>query len=201
MPRTEEVNQAIREERKAEILAVAAHVFAHNGYVGTRISDIADAAGISKGLLYHYFTSKEEVFTALVERAARGVMHLLQAAIARPAPAAEQLHWLIEQEMSGLTEDPHIFMVVLQAMMSDTVPVDARRLAEELVAKTQDLMRQLVVAGQQDGQIMAGDAHQIATMLGIWLQGLAVGAAMRPLASSLPPAESLVRLFIPLDHR
>lgn len=201
MPRTEAMNQAIREERKAEIMAVAAQVFAHNGYVGTRIGDIAEAASISKGLLYHYFTSKEEVFTALVERAARGITHLLQATIDLPGPAAKQLHWLIEQEIAGLTDDPHIFMVVLQAMISDAVPVNARHLAEELVAQTQGLMRQLVVAGQLEGQIIPGDAQQIAALLGTWLQGLAVGAAMRPLVPSLPRAESLVQLFIPAEHR
>ncbi|MCL6627892.1 MAG: TetR/AcrR family transcriptional regulator, partial [Alicyclobacillus shizuokensis] len=59
MPRTEKVNQQIRDERKEQILAAAAEVFARNGYVGTRIDDIASAAGISKGLIYHYFGGKE----------------------------------------------------------------------------------------------------------------------------------------------
>ncbi len=197
MPRSQEANHAIREERKAEILAAAAVVFAHQGYVGTRISDIADAAKTSKGLLYHYFASKEEVFTALVERASRGVLQLIGRAIDLPVPPVERLRWLIEQELAGLGDDPHIFMVVLQAMMSEAVPASARRAAEELVAGTQKLMRQLVVAGQAEGQIVEGDPLEIATLFGTWLQGLAVGAAMRPLAASLPRAESLVRLFVP----
>ncbi len=197
MPRSQEINQAIREERRADILAAAAVVFAHQGYVGTRISDIADAANMSHGLLYHYFASKEQVFTALVERAARGVMQLLGRAIELPVPPVERLRWLIEQELAGLGDDPHIFMVVLQAMMSEAVPASARQAAQELVAGTEELMRRLVTDGQAEGQIVAGDPREIATLLGTWLQGLAVGVAMRPMADSLPSAESLVRLFLP----
>lgn len=196
MPRSEEANQAIREERKAEILAAAARVFAHQGYVGTHISDIADAAGMSKGLLYHYFAGKEEVFTALVLRAARGVFHLLHTALGLPVAPVERLRWLFEQELAGLGDDPHIFMVVLQAMMSEAVPAKARQAADELAAGTQDLIVQLVVAGQEAGELAAGNPQEIALLVGIWLQGIGVGAAMRPLAATLPSAESIVRLFL-----
>ena len=200
VPRSREANQAIREERRAELLAVAARVFSRQGYVGTRISDIADAAGISKGLLYHYFPGKEQVFIELVELASRGSLHLLRTALGMPASAGERLRWLIQQEMDGLGEDPHIFMVVLQAVMSDAVPAQARRIAEELVTESQALMLDLVVAGQTAGEIVAGDPRDIATLLGTGLSGLAVGAALGPLAWSLPKADGFTRFFLKSGH-
>jgi len=195
MPRTPEANELIREERRAAILATAAHVFAQRGYVGTRISDIADAVGMSKGLIYHYFPSKGQVFAALVDQAARGVVALLQAALARPDAAGGKLRWLVEQEIAGLRDDADIFMVVLQAMMSDAVPREARRSAEALVAETAGLMRELVLEGQARGEVRAGDPDDLAAIVGTWLQGLAVGAAMRPVAGRLPPAASFADLF------
>ncbi len=194
MPRTERVNQAIREERKAAILAAAARVFAQQGYIATRVSDIADTAQISHGLLYHYFSGKDEVFSALVERAAAGVIHLLQAANELPVPPAQRLRWLMEQEAAGLSEDPHIFMVVLQAMMSDAVPAKARSVAKALVATTPDLLRQMVAEGQRAGQVVEGDPEEIGLLIGILLQGIAVGAAIAP--EALPRAESLTQLFL-----
>jgi AcrR family transcriptional regulator len=55
------------DERRLQILETALKVFASNGFKGTSIKDIAEAAGISQGLMYHYFTSKENLLEATVE--------------------------------------------------------------------------------------------------------------------------------------
>lgn len=64
-PRTQQQFAEIREERKAQILEAALHVFAEDGYHNSSVSAIAKKAGISKGLLYNYFHSKEEVLRSL----------------------------------------------------------------------------------------------------------------------------------------
>jgi len=66
-PRTEEQFKEIREKRKAHIRDVALEVFALEGYHGASISKIAKKAGISKGLLYNYFDSKEDVIRDILE--------------------------------------------------------------------------------------------------------------------------------------
>ncbi len=67
-PRSEEQFQAIRESRKEQILETALELFAEDGYHLSSISRIADKAGISKGLLYNYFESKEDVLKALMHK-------------------------------------------------------------------------------------------------------------------------------------
>jgi len=61
MPRTEEQFEKIRVQKKALIMETALELFATHGYYPTSISMIAKKAGISKGLLYNYFGSKEEL--------------------------------------------------------------------------------------------------------------------------------------------
>ena len=65
-PRTAAQNVLIREERKTQILDAALHVFAEEGYHSASVSKVAERASISKGLMYNYFYSKEEVLRALV---------------------------------------------------------------------------------------------------------------------------------------
>lgn len=65
-PRKKEDNEQIREQRKREILDVSLKLFANLGYESTSISRIAKEAGISKGLIYNYFESKEELLKSLV---------------------------------------------------------------------------------------------------------------------------------------
>ena len=65
-PRTTEQFEAIRQERKSEILDAALHVFAESGYHSSSVSQIAKRAKVSKGLMYNYFESKEEVLRTLM---------------------------------------------------------------------------------------------------------------------------------------
>lgn len=55
-----------KEERPQEITAAALAAFAEKGYAATRVDDVAKRAGISKGLLYLYFKTKEELFKAVI---------------------------------------------------------------------------------------------------------------------------------------
>ena len=65
-PRTAIQNEQIRADSKHKIMDAAFNLIAKNGYEATSIAMIAKNAGVSKGLLYNYFTSKEELVKALV---------------------------------------------------------------------------------------------------------------------------------------
>ncbi len=68
MAMSKEKQQAITETRRTQILDAALELFDLHGYSNTAISDIANKIGISKGLIYHYFSSKEDILFALSER-------------------------------------------------------------------------------------------------------------------------------------
>jgi len=65
MPRTKEQFREIREKTKQNIIDAALKLFAQRGYYGTSIADIAKEAGVSKGLAYNYFKSKNELAEAI----------------------------------------------------------------------------------------------------------------------------------------
>ena len=68
MPRSKEQFEEMRGKTRRVILENALKLFATKGYHGTSINDIAKAAGISKGLAYNYFDSKQELMEALFEQ-------------------------------------------------------------------------------------------------------------------------------------
>jgi AcrR family transcriptional regulator len=55
-----------KEDRPKEITEAAFQAFAENGYAATRVEEVASRAGVSKGLLYLYFKTKEELFKAVI---------------------------------------------------------------------------------------------------------------------------------------
>lgn len=58
--------QRRKQDRPQEITAAALEAFSENGYAGTRVEEVAKRAGVSKGLLYLYFKTKEELFKAVI---------------------------------------------------------------------------------------------------------------------------------------
>lgn len=69
MPRTEEQYEQIRSEKRTLIMDAAIEVFAEKTFQGASVSMIAQKAGISKGLLYNYFESKEELLKEIIKGA------------------------------------------------------------------------------------------------------------------------------------
>lgn len=57
----------LKEERPQQITEAAFAAFAENGFAATRVEDVAQRAGVSKGLLYLYFKTKEELFKAVIK--------------------------------------------------------------------------------------------------------------------------------------
>ena len=55
------------EERRAEMIAAAARLFAEQGFVRTSVAEIVNAVDVAKGLFYYYFTTKDEMVKAVVE--------------------------------------------------------------------------------------------------------------------------------------
>jgi AcrR family transcriptional regulator len=80
-----------RAEREDEMLEAAGHAFAHSGFHDASMDAIAEAAGISKPMLYNYFGSKQGLYVAYVERSGRALLTSMREADSRSAPAPQRL--------------------------------------------------------------------------------------------------------------
>lgn len=79
-----------KDERPHEILKAALEVFTTHGYAATRLDDVAERAGIAKGTIYLYFTSKEELFVEVVRRSILPHFETIEA-IAEESGTAEEI--------------------------------------------------------------------------------------------------------------
>lgn len=84
MPRSAAANQELREASRARILDAALTLFAERGYASTPVDAIVAAAGISPGLLYHYFPGKLDLLRAIFEASMTDVKASFAAADAAP---------------------------------------------------------------------------------------------------------------------
>lgn len=196
-PRNEEQNQQIRDERREEILQAALKVFARKGLVAAKISDIATAAGLSHGLIYHYFKSKDEIFTELVEWAFDTSIGIFAYAAESEGDPLERLTLMTETILSGAFqgESPYYFLMIIQAYTSESVPQTVKDLVKKKDLLYQQYLIPLLIEGQKTGQVAAGDPITMAIAYLSLIQGLAIIKMQGGEEMSVPSADILLRLF------
>src|SRR5690554_3909722 len=195
-PRSEKANQEIREKRREQIIAAALKVFAKKGLSAAKISDIALEAGLSYGLFYHYFSSKDELFTILVKQAFETSLSIFQNIPELPGTPWDKLKTITELIIPGAYQGigSYYFLIIIEAHISETVPKEVKRMNRETAPLYNKYLVPLVKAGQQKGEIIDGEPEELATAYFSLIQGLAV---MRLQGGELiiPEAETVLSLF------
>jgi TetR/AcrR family fatty acid metabolism transcriptional regulator len=123
-----------RARTRERILAAATEVFARRGFHGARVADIAEAAGIAYGLVYHHFRNKEEILAAIYsERWAMYVRYLDELG-ATPSPFAERLDKLVHFWVETFRNDPQLITVMINEISRSYEFLESHDLATVLVA-------------------------------------------------------------------
>lgn len=195
MPRSDRDNQDLRSARRAEILAAATRVFTTKGVARTKVADIAAAAGLSNGLLYHYFPSKEAVFEAIaiemMQQADADVLGLEGRAIDRLAAAMHRRIAVLG------SPTPDASRVVMQAVLegAELSPELHARLLEHL-QRMVERVAALVAEAQADGDIEPTlPAAEVAHVLLYLFRGMSIRIPDFPVP--LPAASTVLRLLQP----
>ena len=105
MPRTAQQNQEIREASRARLLDSAMILFAENGYAHTSMRKIANHAGVSVGLHYHYFDNKEQLLTAVFDNCMEKISNSFVGVSAVEPPLAK-INFLVTTIFETLQQDP-----------------------------------------------------------------------------------------------
>jgi AcrR family transcriptional regulator len=195
-PLNEEQLHQIRDERKEQIMGAALKVFSRRGITGTKMSMISAEAGISHGLLYHYFKSKDELFTALVQEAMAGASGAMTDVYHLPGSPLDKLRALAKEILDE--EGAPYFMLIHQARTSDGVPEQAKQLIEQYSMETfVALLLPLFTEGQKAGEIASGSAEELISSYLSVLSGLIILNTYDPEGYRIPNVDILLRMITP----
>jgi AcrR family transcriptional regulator len=186
------------EWRREQLLDAALKVFAGKGVAGASVKDLAAAAGVTSGLLYHYFPSKEAVVVALLRE--RGFLPRLRALLAGAGrrPAAEVLAHLLAEFDRVLSENAELVTLFFTASPTDPTVGSALR---SFVAEGQDLIAGYLRDRVEAGELRPHDARAAgAALFAAVAVGRRTGAGVDPdelarlvlvglLPRSQPPAD------------
>ena len=162
-----------KEARPAEIVAAALEVFAEKGFAAAKLDDIAARAGVSKGALYLYFETKQELFTAVVREAIIPNLDAVEG-VARMAdiPFALLVRTLLTRVAELLSTTSLGAVAKMVIAESRNFPDLARVWHDEVVLRALSIVGLVVERAQAKGELKPGEPRYVAfSLVGPMLMG------------------------------
>ena len=172
-PRSKQLNEQMRAEAMARITGAALQVFAGYGYHGATMEQIMQISGLSKGLVYHYFPSKESIFFHLVDSALEISRNIWQDAFDSPGTAWEKIEKLSDNILkTAFTEESSRYsLIMIQAMTQGMgIPGLIEHIYQHLTFYNELLP--LIVEAQRSGEAAQGDPEVLMISYVAQVQGL-----------------------------
>ena len=181
-----------KEQRRQLILMKALELFVKRGYSETKIGDIAKAANMSTGLMFHYFESKEQLYEELVKMGLRGTTTPQQMNFSSPI---EYFIGFLKALFSYTKEQPwisYMFVLMAQTQKNEAVPPHIREIAMQV--DQIGFSAKIIEQGQKDGSFRSGDPLALSTAFWCSVQGLMEYLAVHP-DMPLPKPEWIVDII------
>ena len=173
MPKAKEQFEEMRQEAVRKIKTAGLELFARKGLSGTNIKEIAEKANISLGLMYHYYSSKEELYLALANEAMDMSIALLSSLKKNKMGAKEKVEGFVEGFLTGVQKYPEICYFIIIGQQFETKEASENETLNNHKMESMKLLGSIIKAGQIQGVFIKGDPLQLAAMLIAATQGLA----------------------------
>jgi len=178
-------------------------VFARSGFHEARMDDIVQESGLSKGTLYWYFKSKEEIITAISQRLFATDIESVESLLNAEGTVSERLQQLIRDRVQGLQEMSDVVAILVEFYAAALHQDGVRQLIKAYFQNFYELLVALIEQGIERGEFRPVDALAAATALDAVFEGLIVRWLIDPDAlqwASL--GEAAIRFMLDgLKHR
>ena len=155
-----------KQERPREIIAAALDVFSEKGFAAARLDDIAARAGVSKGALYLYFETKEDLFRAVVTETVVPDIDAVEAMVGAYEGDFATLARMVFSRLTHVLGGPTVGAVAKMVIgESRNFPAIARVWHDALAARGMAMMAGVIARAQARGEVKAGDPRAYAVGL------------------------------------
>ena len=140
-----------QEEKRRLILDAAVRTFARSGYHATRVGDIAEEAGVAYGLVYHYFSSKEDLLETIFRESWTELLDAIRVVEESEHAATEQLRQVTAILLRSWRRQPDLVRVLVREVARS--PEVQRRVDE--IGEVFSAIERIVAGGQAAGEFRA----------------------------------------------
>ncbi len=159
-PERPEKRERRKEARPGELLAAALDLFVEKGFAATRAEEVAQRAGVSKGTLFLYFSSKEELFKAVVREYIGGTIREAFGEVADyPGTSAELVHYLMLQWWQRYGDTKASGISKLMMSEANNFPELSKFYQQEVIVPGHQLIQKVIERGMASGEFRQVDVE------------------------------------------
>ena len=165
MPVPQHTHTPARPDAVERILEAAESLFSERGFDAVSMNDIAAAAGVCKANVFHHFTSKNELYIAVLRNACQDAVQHLDDLSNDDTALTARLPQFARAHLDNLLEHAQVARLMLRELLSDN-PRHGQELAEKVYGEKFSRFVSILRAGQQAGELRADiDPAMVATIL------------------------------------
>ena len=199
MGRNQNLNRQITDKRREEILASALKLFAAQGLEATRIEQITETLHISKGLVYYYFRSKEELYVEIVRAAFERLNAAATGLAEMPLPPGEKISFAIRHMLGDIEYSDtfaQYFVLILQATVQSSAPPEAKEIIRREGSTPHEALARIMREGQREGTVKPYDPADLSVLFWSTIRGLATHKAAHGTAYKSPDPQLIEEIFL-----
>lgn len=153
---------AVSKERRSQILDAAEKVFARNGFAESRMEQIVEESQLSKGAIYWYFRSKDEIINASLARMFERLLHDIAEQIELDRPLVERIMTVARRATEQIRNARQLAGVELEAYAMAARNRSIRRLVRGYFDACVEALAKLIADGIGKGELLPVDPRQVA---------------------------------------
>ncbi len=165
-------NREIEAKRKEMIFDAAVHCFNEKGYDAATIDTIAARANVSKGCLYHYFSSKRELFLELFGYRVNKYLHEMTSSIKEEDTPENRLRTVLKKAGQLLRKHNDFYKFSLQFLSMGVRDREIRKVMTEFYKDSIEILRQIVEEGIETGEFRDVESGKVARMVYFLVMGV-----------------------------
>ena len=173
------------EDRPDELLEAALHIFAERGYANTKLEDIAARVGVTKGTIYHYFATKEDLLLRALEHYHDRAFQPLEEVLGeRRGPISATIRRFLRRAFGQLDPERLSVLTLLVQGVAREVPQVYYRWLETGPVRGWRILAELIERGKASGEFRIDADSEVAAR--ITISGLILQLAWQRFADGAP---------------
>jgi AcrR family transcriptional regulator len=168
------------EIRRNQILDAATKVFVRLGFQHARMDDIVEESGLSKGTLYWYFKSKEDIINAILRRLFTGELENLENLLVAEGTASERLMQLTNDRVTGMKRMSYLVPIIFEFYAVAVHQQWVQQFIGDYLKHFRKLLEDLIQQGIDRGEFRPVNATKAAISFASLYEGLTLHWLMDP---------------------
>ncbi len=161
----------VSDERKAQIINAAEDVFTQKGFNEARMDDIADKTGLSKGTLYLYFKSKDDLIIAILDRMFQREMKQMEGLDQADLSAADAIWKMTEAVTNNILGFVRLVPIVYQFLALAFRNKYVQKALKKYINQYIDMITPIIEQGIKSGEFRKVDAREVAIAMSAIIEG------------------------------